>query len=230
LTAATLNKLKRTIGVKLIGAALVLFGAALFVHTVVSPNVHRVCEYTTRAVVLGLIDNSINDRLDELDGAANYSELISLTYSEEGKVTAVQSNTSLINRIKTDMLTDINNKLMNGTLEEVNLSAGTLSGISVFYGLGGDIRMRLEPKGYADAQFISQFTDAGINQTLHRIIMRTKVTVTAFVPMYSIEIEVDGEFLIAETVIVGDIPESYTHVISDTQDIIEDINDYGNTA
>ena len=59
------------------------------------------------------------------------------------------------------------------------------------------------------------------------MIMRTTVNVTAFIPMYSVETKVCGDFLIAETVIVGNVPESYTHVITEDKDIVDTINDFG---
>ena len=56
--------------------------------------------------------------------------------------------------------------------------------------------------------------------------MRTTVSVTAFIPMYSVETKVSGDFLIAETVIVGNVPESFTHVVSEDKDIVDAINDF----
>ena len=58
------------------------------------------------------------------------------------------------------------------------------------------------------------------------MIMRTTVSVTAFIPMYSVETKVSGDFLIAETVIVGNVPESFTHVVSEDKDIVDAINDF----
>ena len=58
------------------------------------------------------------------------------------------------------------------------------------------------------------------------MIMRTTVSVTAFIPMYSVETKVSGDFLIAETVIVGNVPESFTHVVSDDKDVVDAINDF----
>ncbi len=220
------QRLKKKIGVKLIGAAFILFGAVIVLQLIIRPNIVRVCEYNTKAVVLSLIDSSINSRLDELGTDTGYSSLVKLSFTESGRVSSIESNTALINRIKTDMLTDINNRLMAGETESVELSVGTLSGIQAFHGAGPSVSMHVEPKGYADAVFISEFSDAGINQTLHRIIMRTTVSVTAFIPLYSVETKVSGDFLIAETVIVGDIPESFTHVVSEDRDIIDTLNDY----
>ena len=221
-----LSKLRRRLGLKLIGTAVILLGFAGILQLMIRPNIVNVCEYNSKAVTISLIDDAINERLVELGDDANYGNLVKLSYTSDGKVASIESNTKLINRIKNDMLTEINDRLMKGETENVDLTVGTLSGIPLFHGSGLTVRMEVEPKGYADAVFISEFTDAGLNQTLHRMIMRTTVSVTAFIPMYSVETKVSGDFLIAETVIVGNVPESFTHVVSDDKDVVDAINDF----
>ena len=54
----------------------------------------------------------------------------------------------------------------------------------------------------------------------------TKLNITVFIPLYSFDIDVTEDYLICETVIVGDVPESYTHVVSEDKDIIDSINDF----
>lgn len=221
-----LSKFRRRLGLKLIGAAFILLGFAGMLQLMIRPNIINVCEYNSRAVTVSLIDDAINERLTELGDDAGYSALVKLSYTSDGRVSSIESNTKLINRIKNDMLTEINDRLMKGETENVDLTVGTLSGIPLFHGSGPTVRMKVEPKGYADAVFISEFTDAGLNQTLHRMIMRTTVSVTAFIPMYSVQTDVSGDFLIAETVIVGNVPESFTHVVSEDKDIVDAINDF----
>lgn len=221
-----LSKLRRRLGLKLIGTAVILLGFAGILQLMIRPNIVNVCEYNSKAVTISLVDDAINERLVELGDDANYGNLVKLSYTSDGKVASIESNTKLINRIKNDMLTEINDRLMKGETENVDLTVGTLSGIPLFHGWGPTVRMEVEPKGYADAVFISEFTDAGLNQTLHRMIMRTTVSVTAFIPMYSVETKVSGDFLIAETVIVGNVPESFTHVVSDDKDVVDAINDF----
>ncbi len=221
-----LSKLKHRLGLKLIGTAVILLGFAGILQLMIRPNIINVCEYNSKAVTISLIDDAINERLVELGDDADYGNLVKLSYTSDGKVASIESNTKLINRIKNDMLTEINDRLMKGETENVDLTVGTLSGIPLFHGSGPTVRMEVEPKGYADAVFISEFTDAGLNQTLHRMIMRTTVSVTAFIPMYSVETKVSGDFLIAETVIVGNVPESFTHVVSDDKDVVDAINDF----
>lgn len=220
------SKFRRRLGLKLIGTAVILLGFAGILQLMIRPNIINVCEYNSKAVTISLIDDAINERLVELGNDADYGNLVKLSYTSDGKVASIESNTKLINRIKNDMLTEINDRLMKGETENVDLTVGTLSGIPLFHGSGPTVRMEVEPKGYADAVFISEFTDAGLNQTLHRMIMRTTVSVTAFIPMYSVETKVSGDFLIAETVIVGNVPESFTHVVSDDKDVVDAINDF----
>ena len=221
------SKLKKRIGVKFIGIAFVILGLALILQLMIRPNIINVCEYNSKAVTVSLIDDAINERLSILADGADYEQLVKLSYTSDGRIASIESNTNLINHIKNDMLSEINDRLMNGETENVDLSVGTLSGVPIFHGMGPTVSMSVEPKGYADAVFISEFTDAGINQTLHRMIMRTTVSVTAFIPMYSVETKVCGDFLIAETVIVGNVPESYTDVITEDKDIVDTINDFG---
>ena len=172
-----LSKFRRRLGLKLIGAAFILLGFAGMLQLMIRPNIMNVCEYNSRAVTVSLIDDAINERLTELGEDAGYSALVKLSYTADGRVSSIESNTKLINRIKNDMLTEINDRLMKGETENVDLTVGTLSGIPLFHGSGPTVRMKVEPKGYADAVFISEFTDAGLNQTLHRMIMRTTVSV-----------------------------------------------------
>ncbi len=200
--------------------------AALVLHTMILPNLILVCEYNTKSVIIGMIDRAVNDELTALDEAADYGALVKMTYSDDGRITSVQSNTAAINRVRSAILDEVNDRLFSGELITAQLSAGTLSGISAFYGAGGNVEMVIEPTGYADAVFISEFSSAGINQTLHRIIMRATVEAAAFIPLYSVETTVSGDFLIAETVIVGEIPESYTHIISVGGDPVEDLYNY----
>ncbi len=224
------SKLRKAIGKKLIGVALILIGVAVLTYTSVRPNIIRICRYTTEAVITDLILKTINEELDTAEERIEYSDLVEVTYSENGRVTSVKSNTPLINRLKTDLVTVINETLKENRTDTTYLSLGTLIGIPFLQGSGPAVEMRSEPKGYANAVFISEFTDAGINQTRHRIVMKTTVTAVSFIPLYTVETTVSTDFLIAETIIVGEIPESYTHVIGANDDTIDKINDYGSNA
>ena len=75
------------------------------------------------------------------------------------------------------------------------------------------------------------FTERGINQTLFEMYITFEVTVTLSMPLRSVEVPISTRYLLAETVIVGDVPEAFTDINRTFDDIteseIDDINDFG---
>ena len=61
----------------------------------------------------------------------------------------------------------------------------------------------------SDATFSSRFTQAGINQTLHQLIMEISVDVALLVLGKTSTFTIDSEVVVAETVIVGDVPQTF---------------------
>ena len=114
------SKLRRRIGVKLIGSAFILLGLAGILQLMIRPNIINVCEYNSKVVTVSLIDDAINERLSLLADGVGYDKLVKLSYTSDGRVASIESNTNLINRIKNDMLNEINDRLMNGETEKVD--------------------------------------------------------------------------------------------------------------
>ena len=80
--------------------------------------------------------------------------------------------------------------------------------------------------GFATASIISEFSDAGLNQTLHRIVIEIKADVDAIIPGFSTRVPVKTTIVAAETVIVGRVPNAYTHVVA-SESLDGYLNDYG---
>ena len=111
----------------------------------------------------------------------------------------------------------------------VYLATSTINdaGIDLLSGIGPIIHIEVVPLGQATAAFGSEFTSAGINQTRHSITMQVSATVTIILPRESIETEVTTHVDVAETVIVGVVPDSYTNVEDATGgDMTEKIFNY----
>ena len=65
--------------------------------------------------------------------------------------------------------------------------------------------------GSSNASFENEFTEAGINQTKHRIILNVDVSVSILLPGFSTYTKVSNRFTVAETIIVGTVPDSYVY-------------------
>ena len=85
--------------------------------------------------------------------------------------------------------------------------------------------MKIELYGSVNAELKSSFEDAGINQTRHRIICNVKVGVSAIIPGCSSYTEVENSFTVSETVLLGEVPDSFTQV-NTTEDLYDDINNF----
>ena len=75
-------------------------------------------------------------------------------------------------------------------------------------------------------RILSRFESCGINQTRHQILLSVEVQAGAILSQYRVDVEVPTEYVLAETVLVGSVPDSYTHVLTDDQELLGEINDY----
>jgi len=102
-----------------------------------------------------------------------------------------------------------------------------LLGSRYFMGLGPRIPLRLSPGGSLKSEVISTFDEATINQTRHRLLLNLTAQVYCIAPFLNCSAEVSNEFSLAETLIVGEVPENYTEIITASEDEISDLLDYG---
>jgi sporulation protein YunB len=171
--------------------------------------IQKAGEFHCRVTATRIINTAITGELDDL----TYAELIHLRRDEAGNVLSVESNMLNINRFKARVTELINAEITAIEGSELKLPIGTISGVNLLYGRGAGIPVRLSPRGSAGVNMTSEFTSAGINQTLHKVILTVSVDISAIVPGYTHSVRVETEFIVAQTVIVGTVPESYTHII-----------------
>lgn len=148
-------------------------------------------------------------------GDVDYDSLIVLDKDTEGRVVAVKSNMAEFNRLQSAVLVRILERMADVDTRELSIPAGTLTGSPLLAGRGPAIKVRMQSVGSPGARFENEFTSAGINQTRHRILLVVDVSVGILLPGFSTATRVSSEFTVAETVIVGSVPESYTYFHSD---------------
>jgi sporulation protein YunB len=196
------------------GGTLIIVGLCLIIAAVladirVRPIIRAAGEYQCSVVAARLISVAVEDEIAEYD----YSALVKLSRDENGSIVSVESNMVSINRLKTRVTEQVNIALSAIESSDLAIPLGTVSGVQLLYGRGVGIPVRLTPRGYAAVNLTSEFSTAGINQTLHRITLHVSADIAAIIPGYTSGVNVVTEFVVAQTVIVGYVPESYTHII-----------------
>lgn len=166
-------------------------------------------------LLLTQVDNQASDAINAAiaeqiaSGEVAYDRMVAVEKSDGGEVTAIRTNIEEINRLKTDVLERIDARLSQLSVEELGVPLGSVLLPELFSGRGPRLPVRILAVRTSDAEFRNDFSSAGINQTLHRIMIDIHVTVTILTLGGTREIDVETSVAAAETVIVGEVPTTY---------------------
>ena len=143
------------------------------------------------------------------EGVIQYDRIVYFEKDLDGRITALKTNMSEVNRLKTDILNLINDEILALDTSDIGIPLGSLFLPELFSGKGPSIPVRILSIRNSDASFASSFSQAGINQTLHQVTMIVSVDVAVLVLGQTSSFTVNSEVVVAETVIVGDVPSTF---------------------
>lgn len=199
------KKWKRRIsGYLLLG---LVFGAFFLLRSRLWPVVMDLAQTQVTNTTSDLINDAISEQIAQ--GNIQYDRIVFFEKDLNGRITALKTNMSEVNRLKTDILNLINDEILAQDTEHLGVALGSLIMPEFFSGKGPDIPVRLLSIRNSDAQFRSFFSEAGINQTLQQLSMDVVVDVTILVLGQTRSFPVSSQVVVAETVIVGDVPDTF---------------------
>lgn len=138
-----------------------------------------------------------------------YEELYTIEKDEAGNIVIIKSNVVPINNMISDLTENIQNRFNQMENTEIKIPIGNLFGIYYFSGVGPAISAKVVISGTLDTEVKSEFISKGINQTLHRIYVNFECYVRIITPIKNFQKKITNQVIIAEHVIVGNIPDSY---------------------
>ena len=155
--------------------------------------------------------NSVNDAIIETlsNSQINYNDLVKLNYGEDNTVRSIETNAEYINKIKSTLVNGVNSYLSEYAITTIAIPIGTFTGNDYLSGMGPKLDVEVQFGGCAVTDIISEFKSAGINQTCHRILVNVSVNIYVYEFGKNLTDTVECECCIAETVIVGAVPEAY---------------------
>lgn len=160
-----------------------------------------------------------------------YEDMITVRYRTDGAIAGITCHTGQLNRTRNELFAAVLRSLDANAAVTVDLPLGNVLGGEAFSGRGPTFPVRVLLAEGAHSALKSEFRTAGINQTLHRILFSVTIKLIVMTPSHPVETSVTQEFCIAETVIVGEVPDAFTQINRLTDDIheseIDDISDYG---
>ena len=143
------------------------------------------------------------------EGNILYDRIVYFEKDLNGRITALKTNMSEVNRLKTDILNLINDEILALDTTDLGIPLGNLFLPELLSGKGPGIPVHILSIRNSDASFSSHFSEAGINQTLQQLIMEVSVDVAVLVLGDTNSFTVSSQVVVAETIIVGDVPQTF---------------------
>ena len=180
----------------------------------IRPMIRATAAYHASIYATNLMNEAVANELEKVKDA----QLVIIEQNEQTNITSVTLDMMRINQIKTGITDQILEDLSSEETEIVEVPLGTLLGSEIFSGRGPLIPITLPPMGLAKIQTTSGMRQAGINQVLHEVVLTVEVEVSAILPGYSADAAASSDYLISQTVIVGNVPERYSEAADSVDD------------
>ena len=187
-------------------AAGVMLCAVRVTERALRPVLAAAARYQVRSQVTAAVEQWAARDLQER--GVDYSDFVTITRNEAGEITALSADMARLNLLRAELSAHLLERLEDSQLE-LTVPVGSLLPIEPTWARGPELHLRALALGTASAEFESEFTSAGINQTRHRLWLRLSVPVTVLLPGGGEEVAVDSRLCVAETVIVGQVPQTW---------------------
>lgn len=190
---------------------IMLLVLAMLLLAIFRNKYHDAIQELAQTQVRNTTSDLINDAIDKQIGNGNiqYDRIVYFEKDLEGRITALKTNISEVNRLKTEILNLINNEILAIDNSDLGIPIGSLVLPELLAGKGPEIPVNIISIRNSDASFNSHFSEAGINQTLQKISMCVSVDVAVLVLGKTESFTVSSEVVVAETIIVGQVPDTY---------------------
>lgn len=178
----------------------------LLIDNAVRPTLLSISEAKLRAIAV----QAMNDAVRETVGSdINYSDLINIQKDSEGKIVLVSANAVKMNQLAATTAISAQDKILNLGEQGVGIPIGTIIGGQLMTGRGPQVKVKFEPVGSVTTDFMTEFEDAGINQTRHKVYLVFHSIVRILIGNEAQTVDISSQVLISDTIIIGEVPQNY---------------------
>jgi sporulation protein YunB len=178
----------------------------VFLDVQLRPIVKSLTENTAKQTAVSAINQSVLQEISSEN--ISYDDLIQIQRDENGKVLTITTNMAKMNEVKAKVTNAVQNNLNHGHME-VSVPLGTLFGSELLHGRGPGVPLVVTLAGNVTSDFKTNFESAGINQTRHQIYLEVHTGIYSFIPGVDTTTDVTTSVMVAETVIVGEVPQIF---------------------
>ena len=198
---------KRAVLIRLFLVFAALFAAFAVLDNRLRPVITTMAQYQCRVVSVLAINEAVMEEISSIPESER--SFVNVEKAPDGTVSAIEIDSVELNRLKTRLTNAVANRLLSVPKQDVSIPLGTLLGWQIMAGRGPDIPLQVVPASFVQSTIVDSLETAGINQTQHRVLIRFTVEMSAILPGYSTDVTVENEVCVAQTLIVGKVPQVY---------------------
>lgn len=185
---------------------IILFIITIYkISSVITPAIATAADVEIRSKVNKTVSSVI---INEYSEKFNYNNIINIEKDKDGNIVMIRADTLKMNKIACDVAIESQNQLTKVGEVGLKIPLGYILKNNLLTFIGPSITVKMQPIGYIETKYLSDFESAGINQTRHKIYVQVKTNMRIIVPFNSKNIEVNNEVPISETIIVGKVPNA----------------------
>lgn len=203
-----------------ISSIILLFAVVVvYIRFVVTPVVKTVAEEKVRALTVSTVNAAVTS---VLEAEPSFVDMVEYGHDANGDLNSIKINATRVNAVMQRSVQKTQNGLSDMISSGVNIPVGSVSGITFLSGKGPNLNVAIIPVGSVDARLRSEFSEIGINQTIHKIYLSLDSTIKIIIPGAGNTIKSSSEVLLVESVIIGKVPDTYLNAttMEDMMDLI----------
>lgn len=178
---------------------------AITIIKAITPIIERQCKVIAKSTASEYANQVCNKAMEGL----TYEDLCTIDRDSEGRIRLISLNVVNVNKLNSKIALEIQEKLNDSTSSKFYIRLGSFTGSKLLSGRGPNVEVRMSTIGSVTTDIKSEFEETGINQTLHKIYIDINCNVSLLSPFKDIDEQITAQVLLSETVISGDIPDSY---------------------
>ena len=203
-----------------ISSIILLFAVVVvYIRFVVTPVVKTVAEEKVRALTVSTVNAAVTS---VLEAEPSFVDMVEYGHDANGDLNSIKINATRVNAVMQRSVQKTQNGLSDMISSGVNIPVGSVSGITFLSGKGPNLNVAVIPVGAVGARLRSEFSEIGINQTIHKIYLSLDSTIKIIIPGAGNTIKSSSEVLLVESVIIGKVPDTYLNAttMEDMMDLI----------
>lgn len=186
----------------------------VFIHIYIDINLRPYLREYAIEEVEDFAYSTINEAImqDMMANPDNYTSIATIITNNQEQLVALETDTFKINQIKSNIMNLSDTQLNLGNITKINVPIGNLYKNPFLFLSGIELPVRVINMSTTIIDIASSFESKGINQSLHRIILECSVELKIITPYEEIDFKIYHEVALSETLVLGNVPNSYTYI------------------